>query len=108
MKLWALILAAGTLLAFAAPAADAASARSANTIQRNGLHSTVTFRDPLNGQTAFLNQLDKRPTPATLRLLRSGKLDALVAPVVSPPPPPLLLPGYGASSAALIALLFLH
>ena len=99
MKLWALILAAGTILAFAAPAADAASARSANTIQRNGLHSTVVFRDPLNGQTAFLSPLGKPSTPATARLVRSGKLRDLVAPIVTP------RPSYRVSNAALIAYL---
>ena len=117
MKLWALILAAGAILAFAVPAADAAafsagfggSARTVNTIQRDGAHSTLVVRNLLHGQTAFLNQLDRPPTPATARLVRSGRLDDLVAPVVHPQPIPWLGTSYAvSSSAALIASLLLR
>ena len=60
MKLWALILAAGAILAFAAPVAAVAaaspagpggSARSVNTITRNGPQTTVAFRDLLPGSS---------------------------------------------------------
>src|SRR5262245_39789701 len=94
MKLWALILAAGAILAFAAPAADAAtpsagsggSARTVNTIRPDGLHTTTAFRDPLNGNDAFVRPLGRAVTPATTRLAASGKLDDMVDAVVTPRP----------------------
>jgi hypothetical protein len=104
MKLWALILAAGAILAVAAPVADAAStpagsggsARSTSTTRPDGLHTTVAFRDPLQGSDAFVLPLGRSASPATIRLVASGRLDALIAPVVVPRPhfwPFLLLLG---------------
>jgi hypothetical protein len=94
MKLWALILAAGAILAVAAPVADAASmpagsgggARSASTIRPDGLHTTIAFRDPLRGSDAFVFPLGRAASPATIRLAASGKLDDLTAPVLVPRP----------------------
>ena len=94
MKLWALILAAGAILAIAAPVADAAStstgsggsARSVNTIRPDGLHTTIAFRDPLQGNDAFVFPLGRAASAATIRLVASGRLDALLAPVLAPRP----------------------
>jgi hypothetical protein len=94
MKLWALILAAGTILAVAAPAADAASpsagnggsARITNTIRADGLHTTTVFRDPLNGNDASVRPLERPRSAATLRLVSSGKLADLLEKVIVPRP----------------------
>ena len=94
MKLWALILAAGSILAFAAPVADAASTpagsggstRSANTIRPDGLHTTIAFRNPLQGNDAFVCPLGRAASPATIRLAASEKLNDLTAPVLVPRP----------------------
>jgi hypothetical protein len=88
MKLWALILAAGTILAFAAPAADAASpsagsggsARTANTIRPDSPYTTTTFRDPLRGNDSFVRPLGRPTSAATAGLVASGKLDAVLHP----------------------------
>ena len=87
MKLWALIIAAGASLAFAASAADAAtsagnggSARPVNTVTAAGPQTTVAFRDPLPGRQPFLRPLDKPASRATVELLGSPKLAAVLAP----------------------------
>ena len=77
MKLWALILAAGAILAFAAPvAADAAaspagnggSARTVNSITRNGPQTTVVFRDLMPGEHSFFRQFDDGFHPVDAQL----------------------------------------
>jgi hypothetical protein len=87
MKLWALIIAAGSILAFAAPGAVAASpagtggsARPVNTVTAAGPQTTVVFRDVLPGPQPFLHPLDRPASRATVALLGNPKVTAVLAP----------------------------
>jgi hypothetical protein len=87
MKIRALILAAGTILAFAAPAVAAGSsvqpggsARSANAITPAGPQTTVVFRDLMPVGQGFRTPLERKPSPATVELVTSGQVGAALAP----------------------------